>query len=124
MDIPLKPSRKHHRSAPAGVVGKNPTPAGIIVGRLNSYIIGKTRLTDLYADAGIGSLKEEGKNGWVIASRGQFQYLPDTIDKSAPDDSSNTIKVQVSFHDATYGNASIANLDFKDGVLSVFKWNN
>ncbi len=41
-------------------VGSNPSPAGRVVGRLNSYNVGETKLTELYTDAGITALGDAG----------------------------------------------------------------
>ena len=44
-----------------GAVGSNRTPAGRVVGRLNSYKIGETKLSQLYADAGVAALGDAGQ---------------------------------------------------------------
>ena len=124
MDIPLIAPRNARRQAPNTQVGSNPSPAGRVVSRLNSYKVGETKLTELYADAGITALGDAANNGWVVASRNPPQPADASTNNPAPRDDAATIHVRVSFHHDTYGNASIADLDFKDGVLTAFKWNN
>ncbi|MGD1083462.1 MAG: hypothetical protein ABSA47_01780 [Verrucomicrobiota bacterium] len=117
MDIPRMLGGGGRRAPPAGEVGANRTPAGKVVGRLNSYIVGETSLSQLYADAGMGGPADAGKNGWVVAPRNSSRLDPSATNSAAA-------AVRVSFHHETFGDASIADLDFQDGVLSAFKWNN
>ncbi len=112
MDIPARPASGKRRPARASNVGDNRTPAGLVVGRLNSYKIGETKLSQLYADAGMSGPDAPGKNGWVVA--------PGKALETAGEASA----IRVSFHHDTYGDASIADLTFKDGILAGFKWNN
>ena len=114
MDIPTMPARANRRPASAGQVGGNRTPAGRVVGRLNDYKVGETSLTQLYADAGMAGPDDAGKNGWVVTRR----------NSAPPGETAATASLRVSFHHDTYGNASIADLDFKNGVLTAFRWNN
>jgi hypothetical protein len=124
MDIPRIPARGNRRPAPAGEVGGNRTPAGRVVGRLNTYKVGETKLSQLYADAGMSGPGDAGKNGWVVARRNAGQPGAAAPNNPAPGDAPATASLRVSFHNDTYGNASIADLDFKDGLLTAFKWNN
>jgi hypothetical protein len=53
----------------------------------------------------------------VVAPRNSSRLDPSATNSAAA-------AVRVSFHHETFGDASIADLDFQDGVLSAFKWNN
>jgi len=115
MAIPLLPvKRGGERTERVGAVGDNQTPAGRVVGRLNSYQAGKTRLAGLYADAGLPGPAGVGKAGWSVG----------LIHSSGPGDLPGVVRVRVSFHHATYGDAAIADLEFQDGVLAGLKWDN
>lgn len=138
-------------------------PARAIVAHLTSYKVGETKLTDFFADAGMTSASDSGKNGWhVVATEG------------APADAANgSVAFRVFFRKsetaaaqqaassapatgtATSGGAPqnpsagatsatgaaqnaannaapqrpsvdrlIADLEFKGGILSSFKWDN
>lgn len=108
--IPLLPVKRGGEQA--GVVGGNPTPAGRVVGRLNSYQMGKTTLAGLYADAGLTGPDGVGYGGWSVVSR--------TPSKQAA--TPGTVRLRVSFHQAKYGDAAIADLEFQDGVLAGLQW--
>jgi hypothetical protein len=124
MDIPAIGVRPNRRPARAGEVGGNRTPAGRVVARLNSYQVGETTLTRLYADAGTAGPGVPGENGWVITNRDSSQTNGMGTNNFTPPDAPANVRIRVSFHHDIYGDASIADLDFKDGVLLVFKWNN
>jgi hypothetical protein len=122
MEIPKLAPRERGFSQGVGEVGSNRTPAGRVVGRLNSYKIGETKLSQLYADAGMAALGDASRNGWVIASRNSTQRDGASGNQISSGDAPANLSLRVSFHHATYGNAAIADLDFKDGVLTGFKW--
>lgn len=124
MDIPKLEPRNGRRSPRMGEVGGNRSPAGRVVGRLNSYKVGETKLSDLLTDAGMTALGEAGKNGWVVALRNSPQPDNDTRNNAPSGDAPGNVSIRVSFHHDTYGNAPIADLEFKDGVLTDFKWDN
>ncbi|MGA2540045.1 MAG: hypothetical protein ABSG78_00640 [Verrucomicrobiota bacterium] len=124
MEIPSLEPRSGRRSQRVGEVGGNRSAAGRVVGRLNSYKVGETKLSDLLTDAGMTALGDAGKNGWVVVSRNSPQPDNATTNNTAPGDAPANVSVRVSFHHASYGDAAIADLDFKDGVLTAFKWDN
>jgi len=124
MDIPKLEPRNRGRARRVGEVGSNRTPAGRVVGRLNSYKIGETKLTQLYADAGVAALGDAGQNGWVVASRNSTQTGGASAGQAPQTDASANLSLRVSFHHETYGNAALADLDFNNGVLTAFKWDN
>ncbi len=122
MEIPKLAPRERGFSQGVGEVGSNRTPAGRVVGRLNSYKIGETKLSQIYADAGMAALGDAGRNGWGIVSRNSTQADGASGNQISSGDAPANLSLRVSFHHATYGNAAIADLDFKDGVLTGFKW--
>lgn len=124
MDIPKLEPRNRGRAQRVGEVGSNRTPAGRVVGRLNSYKIGETKISQLYADAGMAAPGDAGQNGWGVASRNSSQTDGASANQTPSGETPAHLSLRVSFHHETYGNAALADLDFKDGVLTAFKWDN
>jgi hypothetical protein len=120
--------------------------ARAIVTHLTSYKVGETKLSDFFADAGMKSGSDEGTNGWRVEKRG---WTP-----AGADENNGTFEFRIYFRRpepaqspsapaaaAATNQASqnanptaapprpavdrlIADLEFKTGVLSSFKWDN
>ena len=128
MDIPPITPRGGRREPRVTKEGSNRSPAGRVVARLYSYKVGETKLSDVYTDAGITNLGDAGQTAGSSPRATPSPRLPPRHRQcpAAPDAAaaSGTVNVTVSYHQATYRAANIADLDFKDGVLSAFKWDN
>jgi hypothetical protein len=97
------------------------SPAAPMVARLSSYKVGATPLKEFFADAGMTSSDETGANGWRVANRNQAASpfgTSTSVDTHGPD------RFRVSFHNAGYRDAPVADLEFEDGLLSKFIWSN
>ena len=135
------------RPRPSGGFRRDPRDsqsARAIVAHLASYKVADTKLSDFFADAGMKSGSDEGTNGWRVEKRG---WTP-----SGPDENNGTFEFRIYFRRpeppqstpaaAAATNQSpqntspstapprpavdrlIADLEFKSGVLSSFKWDN
>jgi hypothetical protein len=120
MEIPIITGRTR-RAPRATKEGNNRSPAGLVVAKLYSYKVGETKLSDVFAGAGIAKIGDEGKGGWVIASRDA------TASAAAPTNAApagGDAHLTVSYVQGTYRPSLIADLEFKDGVMTAFKWDN
>jgi len=92
-----------------------------MVAKLTSYKMGETKIGDFFADAGMTGPGDEGQNGWHVSR-------PDAAgaqsNAGAAADSEAAYRFRVDFRDPKGRDHSIADLDFKGGVLIGFKWNN
>ena len=85
--------------------------ARAIVAHLSSYKAGETTLAAFQADSGMAKPSDSGTNGWYVTEEG------DSAD----------YKFRVFFRNsAARGSRDrlIADLEFKNGVLTAFKWDN
>jgi hypothetical protein len=120
--------------------------ARAIVAHLSAYKVGETKLSDFFADAGMKSGSDEGANGWRVEQRGWTPAGADPNNgtfefrvyfrRSAPPQSPATPAPGAATNQAAQNaNSSaapqrpavdrlIADLEFKSGVLSAFKWDN
>ena len=87
-----------------------------LVAKLTAYKIGETKIGDFFADAGMTGPGEEGKDGWHVARLDAAGAQSNAI--------TDAYKFRVDFRDPKGRDRSIADLEFKGGVLVVFKWNN
>jgi alpha-glucosidase len=95
--------------------------ARAIVAKLNAYEIDKTKLADFYADAGMSGPSDEGQNSWHVTrldAPGQIQ------DAGVAADPQGSLKYRVFYRDPKNRDRSLADLEFKAGLLATFKWNN
>ena len=74
MDIPRIAPRNGRRQVSHTQVGSNPSPAERVVGRLNSYKVGETKLTELYTDAGITALGDAGISAFFALQCGTQEF--------------------------------------------------
>ncbi|HET9401165.1 MAG TPA: hypothetical protein VFO34_09450 [Candidatus Acidoferrales bacterium] len=141
------------RPRPAGGFRREPRdsqPARALVARLTAYKVGETKLADFFADAGMASASDTGKNGWHVAAQDAAPPATNTAEASysfriffrkseteqgtqaQPSASANpaTPSTNPSAQSAntTQPRPSVdrlvADLEFKSGVLSAFKWDN
>lgn len=97
-----------------------------IVAKLTAYKVGETKLSEFLADAGMSGPDDGGKNGWHVtapaASAGQAVAATNAMANVA---SGESRKFRVWFRDSRNNrDHSLADLEFRDGVLSGFVWNN
>jgi hypothetical protein len=92
------------------------TCARALVARLTGYTVGGTKIAEFFADAGMTGPSDEGKDGWHVARLDAAGTQPAEI--------ADTFQFRVDFRDPRGRDRSIANLEFKAGILVVFKWNN
>lgn len=140
------------RVRPAGGFRREPRDsqaARAIVAHLSSYKVGETKLADFFADAGMSSAADPGKNGWHVVPQDAspsatsatdsthsfrvFFRKSDTVQQQAsnvqpPVAASTAQSAQTATSTTPAARPSvdrlIADLEFKNGVLSAFKWNN
>jgi alpha-glucosidase len=92
-----------------------------IVAQLTACKPGGTKIGDFFADAGMTGPGDEGKDGWHVArldAAGTQSNAGEAADLNAAH------KFRVDFRDPRGRDRSIADLEFKGGVLVGFKWNN
>jgi hypothetical protein len=92
-----------------------------IVAKLTAYQVGETKLGEFFTDAGMTTATDEGKNGWHVTP-------PETVaegSKAATNAAAEgDHKFRVWFRDPRNRDHSLADLEFKAGVLTGFVWNN
>jgi alpha-glucosidase len=96
--------------------------ARAVVAKLTSYRIGQTRLADFFADAGMVHPTDPGADGWHVTETSLGKMLA-VIHLG----SSTIHRFQVSFRDPARAGAldrPLAHLEFKDGTLAAFGWDN
>jgi hypothetical protein len=106
---------------PAPRVPRDSLVARSIVVKLTAYKVGGTKIGDFFADAGMMGPGDEGKDGWHVA-RLDASGAPSNAGAAA--DLEAAYKFRVNFRDPRSRDRSIADLEFKGGVLIGFKWNN
>jgi len=93
-----------------------------LVARLNSYQIGQTKIEDFFADTGMTKPEDEGKDAWLVSQRDIASTESNngtTTEHEVPQ------RFHVSFRSPNANrNPSIADLEFKSGVLAALVWNN
>lgn len=137
------------RVRPSGNFRREPRDsqaARAIVAHLSSYKVGETKLGDFFADAGMRSAADGGENDWHVEQRGWTPAGADTNNGTfefriyfrkpeAPQSASTATAgtpanqgAQTSTSPTAVARPSvdrlIADLEFKAGVLSSFKWDN
>lgn len=120
--------------------------ARALVARLASYKVGETKLADFFTDAGMTTANDEGTNGWHVTGLGptnapgsyQFRVFfrkPDAGASQQGAPATSPTQPLQGTNPAQGANAVapaprptvdrlIADLEFKSGVLSFFKWDN
>jgi hypothetical protein len=114
---------------PTGDASKPPAPrvprdslvARGIVAKLTAYKVGATKISEFFTDAGMAGAGDEGKDGWHV-SRLDAAGAP--VVGGATSDPDAAYKLRVDFRDPKSRDRSLADLDFKGGILVGFKWNN
>jgi hypothetical protein len=116
------------RARPAAGTNNTPSrprvsrsPAAGMVASLSSYKVGETKMSKFFADAGMSGPADNGTNGWYVTTRNATPQADGAATSAAADPGQN---FRVFFRYQTYRDASVADLDFKGGVLTAFKWNN
>jgi hypothetical protein len=88
------------------------------VARLTAYKVGETKLSEFMADAGMTAPEDGVTQGWHVVQR-----------ETTGDAAEATSKFRVEFR-LPAGEAgknrggNLADLEFKAGLLTAFKWNN
>src|SRR5579863_91464 len=127
-------------------VPRDSLAARALVAHLASYKVGETKLSDFFTDAGMATANDEGTNGWHITglgptnSSGSYQFRvffrkPDAAASQQGVAASPPTQPLQGTNPAQGTNPVappprptvdrlIADLEFKSGVLSSFKWDN
>jgi hypothetical protein len=96
-----------------------------IVARLSSYKVGETKLSEFFADAGMAAAGDEGGDGWHVTlpdtTAGEATSATNAVTSAAP---AGSRKFRVWFRDPRNRDHSLADLEFRAGVLTGFVWNN
>ena len=92
-----------------------------IVAKLTSYKVGQTKLADFLSDAGMIDPEEHGKNGWSVNETSLSRILVRFRLGFGAD-----YQFRVCFHNPpnVLRHRALADLEFKDGVLTTFAWDN
>jgi hypothetical protein len=120
--------------------------ARALVAHFASYKVGETKLADFFTDAGMTTANDEGTNGWHITGLGptnasgsyQFRVFfrkPDVVASQQGAATSSPAQPLQGTNSAQGANTVapvprpsvdrlIADLEFRSGVLSSFKWDN
>jgi alpha-glucosidase len=106
---------------PAPRVPRDSLVARSIVAKLTAYKIGGTKIGDFFGDAGMTGLGDEGENGWHVS---RLDAAGAQSNAGAVADSESAYRFRINFRDPGNRDHSIADLDFRAGVLVGFKWNN
>ena len=96
--------------------------ARAIVARLLAYKVGRTKLADFFADAGMTGPMDPGVNGWHVRETFWGKVLGEIHPGSG-----GLWRFRVFFRNPAKAGAAdraLADLEFKDGELMVFEWDN
>lgn len=117
----VEPRIRPAGAGPAARLPRDSLVARGIVARLTSYKVGETKISDFYTDARMTGPNDEGKEGWRV-SRIDAAGAPSS--GAVPAESEAAIKFRVHFRGPQNRDRSLADLEFKSGLLTEFKWNN
>ena len=98
--------------------------ARAIVAHLASYKVGETKLADFFTDAGMSSTADADTNGWHVVQQEAGVSEPAAATSSGGD---GHYQFRVFFRNPENGGGGdrlIADVEFKGGVLTAFKWEN
>jgi hypothetical protein len=93
-----------------------------MVARLTAYQIGVTPIADFFRDAGMSGPADGGTNGWHVTST----LLTQALEEARPG-AEGYHAYRVAFRNPAKANAvdrPLADLTFRNGVLSAFAWDN
>jgi hypothetical protein len=93
-----------------------------IVAKLTAYKVGETKLSDFFADAGMAGPADSGVNGWHVT-----ETLLTRILRPVRPGGDGQHQYQIFFRNPANLSAVdrlLADLEFKGGVLTAFKWDN
>lgn len=96
--------------------------ARAIVARLLAYKVGETKLADFFADAGMARQTDQGVKGWHVT-----EMLWSKILSGIQPGSGSSSRFRVFFRNPVNAGAhdrALADLEFKNGVLIAFAWDN
>jgi hypothetical protein len=88
-----------------------------IVAKLTAYNVGETKLADFFRDAGMAGPADVGVNGWHVTEQ----------NAATSGGADGRHHFRVFFRNPANADAVdrlLADLEFKDGVLAAFKWDN
>ena len=96
--------------------------ASAIVAKLTAYKVGETNLANFFADAGMARQTDPGVNGWYVKET----YWSEILSGISPG-SGGPCRFRVFFRNPANAGANdraLADLEFKNGVLMAFAWDN
>jgi hypothetical protein len=146
--IPKVDPSKAIEEAKKDYLADDSLPARAIVAHLYSYKVGQTKLSEFLGNAGMSAPTDTGTNGWYViqqptsangtnaAPQGAVASLKFTIEYNDPRPghginlaaaNTNTNTTAQAARGNRNGRSRVPNfadLEFTDGVLTAFKWNN